>query len=438
MKKTVGLLKARGAWNQLAIVVAVAWALALGGCSHHANKGAAISRLVSRRLAADPSLQGEAIAVHATAAGQVVLAGTVATNAQIQTALADANILGVVVKVTNDLHSQQDLILQAQLQRLLAISPYFKGAKLRVVVQSGHASLQGTYVDPRQLEYAETLVRQSGLKVTDQSRLVNPQTIRSSRMAEAPIAPRIRHFGRRPGTPARYQAVRRASAPIPVSSRAFSHPVLAPALGANARNISVGGHPATRTAVQTLPAQPLPSPPPRPVIVPVGTNLLIRLATPLSSSGSQPGETFQGELSSPLVVAGRRVVPAHSSVQGGVLFAHSAGHFKGRSEIRLTLSNISYGGHLYGVVTSPWDKRSAPRGGNTAKSVGIGGAAGAILGGLFGGGKGAAIGAAIGAGGGAARQELTKPPEVVLPVETLLSFQLTQPLTVIPQAGLAP
>lgn len=75
------------------------------------------------------------------------------------------------------------------------------------------------------------------------------------------------------------------------------------------------------------------------------------------------------------------------------------------------------------------DRRPGP-GANrrTAKWVGGGAALGTLIGAIAGGGKGAAIGAAVGAAGGATTQVLTKGSEVKVPAETMLTFQLDQPL----------
>ena len=54
---------------------------------------------------------------------------------------------------------------------------------------------------------------------------------------------------------------------------------------------------------------------------------------------------------------------------------------------------------------------------------------GAIVGVVVGKGKGAAIGAVVGAAGGAGTQILIKGKEVKVPAETVLKFQLDQPVS---------
>ena len=66
----------------------------------------------------------------------------------------------------------------------------------------------------------------------------------------------------------------------------------------------------------------------------------------------------------------------------------------------------------------------------TATLIGGGAGAGALIGGLAGGGKGALIGAAAGAGAGTAGAAYTGNKEIVLPAESILSFTLTEPITI--------
>ena len=54
---------------------------------------------------------------------------------------------------------------------------------------------------------------------------------------------------------------------------------------------------------------------------------------------------------------------------------------------------------------------------------------GTLLGAIAGGGKGAVIGAVAGAAAGGTAQVLTKGKEVKVPAETVLNFQLDQPVT---------
>jgi hypothetical protein len=62
--------------------------------------------------------------------------------------------------------------------------------------------------------------------------------------------------------------------------------------------------------------------------------------------------------------------------------------------------------------------------------AGGGAALGGIIGGLAGGGKGAAIGLAAGGGAGAGGAAFTGNKEIVLPAESDITFELSQPLEI--------
>jgi hypothetical protein len=78
------------------------------------------------------------------------------------------------------------------------------------------------------------------------------------------------------------------------------------------------------------------------------------------------------------------------------------------------------------------DERREGLGANsrTGRYVGTGALVGAIIGAITGGGKGAAIGGGVGAAAGAGTQVLTRGRNVVVPAESLVTFQLQQPLRV--------
>ena len=98
--------------------------------------------------------------------------------------------------------------------------------------------------------------------------------------------------------------------------------------------------------------------------------------------------------------------------------------------MQLELTRIVIDGKDYPVVSSDYSLKGKGRGSDTAKKVGGGAVAGAIIGAIAGGGKGAAIGAGVGSAAGAGVQVLTKGQQVKVPSETLLEFRLQQPATV--------
>ncbi len=166
-----------------------------------------------------------------------------------------------------------------------------------------------------------------------------------------------------------------------------------------------------------------------PVAIPGGTKISVRLVDPIDSSVNKVGDVFRATLDAPIVVDNKEVAPKHADVQGQVVAVESAGHFTGRSELGLVLTNITAGTYTYNVKTEALAKEASSRGVRSAVVIGGGAAAGAVIGALAGGGKGAAIGAAAGAGVGTGVQALTKGEQVKFSSETLLEFVLQEPST---------
>jgi hypothetical protein len=111
--------------------------------------------------------------------------------------------------------------------------------------------------------------------------------------------------------------------------------------------------------------------------------------------------------------------------------AKAAGKMMGASELELQLVKMVANGQTYPLVSNSYVTKGKSRGTETATRVGAGAAVGAIVGAIAGGKKGAAIGAAAGAGAGTAVQLATRGQQVKVPSETLLDFELQQPVVVI-------
>src|SRR5437660_352749 len=173
------------------------------------------------------------------------------------------------------------------------------------------------------------------------------------------------------------------------------------------------GLPAVVTAQTTKPR--LRRPPPRttvvPPVVPVGTNLKIRLNDTLSSKESRAGDRFTATAIDPVRFN-------EATVHGHIRSIVKSGKVQGRTTMNLTFDSIDLPGDppkhgvLHGYVTRIYGSNNARtdqeggvqsegRGKQTLKRSGIGATAGAIIGGIAGGGKGAAIGLILGGAGGA-------------------------------------
>jgi len=168
--------------------------------------------------------------------------------------------------------------------------------------------------------------------------------------------------------------------------------------------------------------------PAKPLVVPAGTVLTVRLGQTVGSKISSPGQTFTATLASPVVVGGKTAIPSGASATGTVVDAKPLGRFKGGASLQLRLTSIAIGGAEHSISTSSVVRTEKGKGKRTAVMAGGGAGLGALIGGLAGGGKGAAIGALAGGGAGAGGAAFTGNKDVVLPAESALSFKLEQPL----------
>jgi hypothetical protein len=169
---------------------------------------------------------------------------------------------------------------------------------------------------------------------------------------------------------------------------------------------------------------------PKPLIVPAGTVITIRLGQAVGSKISTAGQTFTATVASPVVVEGKTAIASGASASGTVVDAKPLGRFKGGASLQLRLTSISVGGSDQAISTSAVVRTETGKGKRTAVLAGGGAALGALIGGLAGGGKGAGIGALAGGGAGAGGAAFTGNKDVVLPAESALSFKLEQSIEV--------
>jgi hypothetical protein len=144
-------------------------------------------------------------------------------------------------------------------------------------------------------------------------------------------------------------------------------------------------------------------------LVPVGTDLKVRINDSLSSKESRVGDRFTATVIDPSRFDEARLSGHVSSIQ-------KSGKIKGRTSMNLAFDSIELRdgrrGVLHGYVTRVYGDdsgkadneggiESGSRTKQTVKRAGIGATVGAIVGGIAGGGKGAAIGLIVGGAGGA-------------------------------------
>lgn len=162
-------------------------------------------------------------------------------------------------------------------------------------------------------------------------------------------------------------------------------------------------------------------------VVPMGTELDVRLDRALSSDTAQVEDRFEGTTVVDLRENGRVLIPAGSRVRGVVTAVRNAGRFERKGELQLSFDQITVNGRNYPVRATVTEALESGGYREDAEKIGTGAAVGAILGGILGGVKGAITGILIGGGGVVAA---TEGEDVELPAGTILRVRLDQDLDV--------
>jgi hypothetical protein len=176
------------------------------------------------------------------------------------------------------------------------------------------------------------------------------------------------------------------------------------------------------------------------VVVPSGSVLRVRITQGMSSKNTAPGATFDGIVLNNVFAGSSIAIPRGATFQGTVVDAHTAGQLKGKGELKLQLTNVTFGGRTYPVVTDFWWHQGVDKTGNTVgNTVGLA-SVGALIGAVAGGGVGAAVGAGVGGVAGLGVSSASGRGEASLPPEAIVTFHLTQPtptdVTTVSQAEL--
>lgn len=198
--------------------------------------------------------------------------------------------------------------------------------------------------------------------------------------------------------------------------------------------VSLMSFPAVASAQTTKPRMRRATTPRRVVpLVPVGTDLKVRLNDTLSSKDSRVGDKFTATVIDPSRFD-------EAMVRGHVRSIVKSGRIKGRTTMNLAFDSITLldgrTGTLHGYVTRVYDSKgradeeggiqSEGRGKQSIKRGAIGGTAGAIIGAIAGGGKGAAIGLIVGGAAGAGSLAVGGSKELKLEAGTEMLVHVTR------------
>jgi hypothetical protein len=164
------------------------------------------------------------------------------------------------------------------------------------------------------------------------------------------------------------------------------------------------------------------------VMLPQGTNFVIRMIDGVDSERDRVGQTFRASMDQPVMVDGNQIIARGTDVTVKLVDAKQSGKLTGRTELALALQSVSIDGRMVDLNTQTVKEESSSRTGRTAKVAGGTAAVGAIIGAIAGGGKGAAIGAGAGAATGAGVELATSGQRVRVPSETRLTFVLDSPV----------
>ena len=191
------------------------------------------------------------------------------------------------------------------------------------------------------------------------------------------------------------------------------------------------GSTGSETASTPTPAAPAPIPE---RTIPANTQISVRNSDRIQAGVAEAGQEFPGVIVGDVIgTDGGIAIPKGSDAMLVVRQSVGQGKLKGQSELVLDVGSVTVGGRKYTLETSNVVEKGKQGLGKNKRSgefVGGGAVLGTIIGAVAGGGKGAAIGAAAGAGAGVGAQAVTRGKAISIPSETVLSFQLEDPVSI--------
>ncbi len=165
--------------------------------------------------------------------------------------------------------------------------------------------------------------------------------------------------------------------------------------------------------------------------VPAGTVLTVRFQDHLSSHASQAGQTFRSRVTQAVSVGGHEAIPAGAMVIGTVTEARGPKKVGGRARLSLDFHTLQIADAeplAIAAVFAAAGKSETPK---DAAIIGGSTLAGAVLGEKVDDGEGGVIGAIVGGLAGTAAAMKTKGKPVEIAAGTVMSVELTRPVTVV-------
>jgi hypothetical protein len=160
--------------------------------------------------------------------------------------------------------------------------------------------------------------------------------------------------------------------------------------------------------------------------LPEGTRVLVRLDEPLSSATARREDRFDASVFRPVRADGLVAVPAGARVRGVVKLAEPAQRASKGGQLEVDFDTLYLEPRRLDlrsrVVSLDQDDRDT-----TAGKAGIGAVLGGVVGSILGGKKGAIVGIIV---GGTGAVVASKGDEVELPTGTVITLELTYPLTI--------
>ena len=184
--------------------------------------------------------------------------------------------------------------------------------------------------------------------------------------------------------------------------------------------------------------------------VPTGSVIHCRLTQTLSTHLNTQGDPFTANVTDPVVIGGREVIPVGARIEGRIALLLRPGRIRGVGEMRLTAEKVvmpdgaSYPlsailAAVYGTEGKVHGEEGEVRGPNsrlrTVEEVGAGIGGGGLVGTIFGGFTGTVVGGAIGGAAGFLDTMRKRGPDLALPAGTQLNYQLTRDLEVEAQVA---